>query len=125
MSLAKPNIIDALGVDEATGRVILLIRHEEPWDGSDEQLYQLQEKLNAYLSFALDGEMEEASPDFAGRAVMLVIDSTEQPDPRTMHLLAHVRQQIAFQDIPLELRVRNAAEKAGGCGSADCGCKGH
>ena len=121
MSLAQANIIDALGIDEATGRVILVIRHDEPWDGSDAQLYQLQEKLNAYLSFALDGEMEEASPDFAGRAVGLVIDSVFPPDARTLHLLAHVRQQIAFQDILLDVRAR----KAEGCGSAECGCHEH
>jgi hypothetical protein len=117
MSLEQANVIDAMGIDEASGRVVLVIRHEEAWDGSDRQLFLLQEKLNAYLSFALDGEMAEAYPDFTGRPMGLRIDSATPPDPRTLHLLGHVRQQIAFQDITLEL----GAEPASNCG-AGCGC---
>jgi hypothetical protein len=117
MSLERANVIDALGIDEPSGRVVLVIRHEAPWDGSDQQLFLLQEKLNAYLSFALDGEMADAYPHFAGRPVGLRIDSSTPPDPRTLHLLAHVRHQISFQDITLEL----GAEPASNCGPA-CGC---
>lgn len=117
MSLDQSNVIDALGIEEASGRVVLVIRHDAPWDGSDAQLFLLQEKLNAYLSFALDGEMAEAYPDFAARPLALRIDSASLPEPRTLHLLAHVRQQIAFQDITLEL----ATEPASNCG-AGCAC---
>ena len=106
MSLHPSNIIDALGIDEAAGRVILLIRHDAAWDGSDAQLYLLQEKLNAYLSFALDGEMADACPDFAHRPLGLRIETASSPDPRTLRLLAQVRRQIQFQDITLEVRVR-------------------
>ncbi len=38
-----------------------------PWDDSDLQLFQLQEKFNAYVSFLLDGEMAEAHPELAGK----------------------------------------------------------
>jgi hypothetical protein len=116
MSLEQSNVIDALGLDEAAGRVILVIRHDAPWEGSDRQLYLLQEKLNAYVSFALDGEMAEAFPDFAGRPVGLRVESAATPDARTLHLLAHVRRQIAFQDITLEVRVGQAPSCGPGCG---------
>jgi hypothetical protein len=119
MSLEKANIIDAIGIDAASGRVVMVIHHSEPWDGSAKQLYQLQEKLNAYLSFALDGEMADTNPDLANRPLALRIDTAAQPDPRTLHLLSHVRQQIAFQDITLDVRLRDAA--APGCGPA-CEC---
>jgi hypothetical protein len=106
VSLGQPNVIDALGIDEASGRVILIIRHDAPWEGSDAQLYQLQEKLNAYLSFALDGEMAEAYPDFANRPVGLRIETAAAPDARTLGMLAEVRRRISFQEITLEVRVR-------------------
>jgi hypothetical protein len=112
MSLEQVNVIDAMGIDEASGRVLLVIRHEEAWEGSDAQLFLLQEKLNAYLSFALDGEMAEACPDFAGRPLGLRIETATAPDARTQHLLAHVRRQVEFQEISLEVRVRQGA----GCG---------
>jgi hypothetical protein len=112
MSLDQSNVIDALGIEEASGRVLLVIRHDLPWDGSAAQLYLLQEKLNAYLSFALDGEMEGAYPDFAGRPLRLRVDCAAAPDPRTLHLLGHVRGQLQFQDIDLEVRVLQPGDPA-------------
>lgn len=128
MSIESANVIDALGVDEGSGRVVLVIRHEGVWDGSDAQLFLLQEKLNAYVSFALDGEMEAEYPDFAGRALGLRIDCAFPPDPRTLHLLGHVRRQLEFQDIGLEVRIWKsgeappAAEPGHDCGG---GCRCH
>jgi hypothetical protein len=125
MSLERTGVIDAMGVDVESGRVVLVIRHEGAWDASAKQLYLLQEKLNAYLSFALDGEMAEACPEFAGRALGLRIETGSAPDAGTLHLLAHVREQIAFQDITLEVRVvagaAQSADGARGCGEG-CGC---
>jgi hypothetical protein len=116
MSLEQANVIDALGIDETSGRVILVIRHDAPWAGTDAQLYLLQEKLNAYLSFALDGEMAEAHPDFAQRPLGLRIETAAKPDPRTLRLLSHVRRQVEFQDITLEIRVRQPSDCGSGCG---------
>jgi hypothetical protein len=127
VSLDQANIIDALGIEEASGRVLLVIRHDAPWDGSAGQLYLLQEKLNAYLSFALDGEMAGAYPDFTRSPIGLRIDCATPPDPATRHLLGHVRRQLQFQDIGLEVRVAQPAEMAQepgpehGCGGG-CGC---
>jgi len=128
MSLERSDVIDALGIDEGSARVILVIRHEAAWDGSDGQLYLLQEKLNAYISFALDGEMAAAYPDFAQRAVGLRIDCASAPDDRTLHLLGHVRRQLEFQDIGVEVRVLKAGEAPVPAGTADkcgggCGCR--
>ncbi len=124
MSLERANVIDALGIEESSGRVILVIRQDMPWEGSAAQLYLLQEKLNAYLSFALDGEMAGAYPDFAERPIGLRIDCATPPDAPTLHLLGHVRRQLEFQDIGLEIRVAQAAPTAPehGCGGG-CGCQ--
>ena len=128
MSLEHSNMIDALGIDESSGRVVLVIRHDEAWNGSARQLYLLQEKLNAYLSFALDGEMAAAYPHLMERPLGVRIDSPGEPDAGTAHLLGHVRRQLEFQDITLEVRLMEGLEKldpvrdAGhGCGGG-CGC---
>ncbi len=122
MSLERSNVIDALGIDETSGRVVLVIRHEAAWDGTEGQLYLLQEKLNAYLSFALDGEMAAEYPDFAGRALAVRIDCATAPDPRTLHLLGRVRRQLGFQEIELEVRVRQPGSGTASGGAAhECG----
>jgi hypothetical protein len=116
VSLEATNVVDALGIDDASGRVVLVIRHDGPWDGSDAQLYLLQEKINAYLSFALDGEMAEVNPEFIDHPVELRIQTTASPDSRTLGFLARVRQQVQFQDITLEVRVHQPSDCGPGCG---------
>ena len=106
MSLDQSNVIDALGIEEASGRVVLVIRHDAPWDGSDAQLFLLQEKLNAYLSFALDGEMAEAYPHAAAKSVRLRLKCASEPDARTLRFIDVIRKQIAYQHIPFEIAVK-------------------
>ncbi|MGO8134287.1 DUF6572 domain-containing protein, partial [Rhizobium ruizarguesonis] len=57
MALDETNVIDAIGVDKATGELVLTITDHLEWKGSDsEHLLLLQEKLNTYLGFVESGE---------------------------------------------------------------------
>lgn len=124
MPLEHTDRIDALYFDENAGVVMLLLTEPRPWDGTDGQRFLLQEKLNAYLSFALDGEMAEAYPQFAGKTLRLQLDCLEMPDERTVGFLAMVREQIAWQNIALEVRVTDRfLENAGVACGHGCGCK--
>ena len=111
------HVIDLIADDTKSGEVTLIMLEERPWDGSELRLFQLQEKINAYLSFALDGEMAEAYPQFADRKLRLQLDCVGMPDSSVVQFLSMVREQIAFQGINLEVRVMGE----GGCGP-DCGC---
>jgi hypothetical protein len=114
------HVIDLIADDSNTGEVTLIMLEQRPWDGSELRLFQLQEKINAYLSFALDGEMIEAYPQFTNRKLRLQLDCVGMPGNDVVGFLSMVRDQIAFQGINLEVRVMGE----GGCG-ADCGCHGH
>ena len=113
------HVIDIISHDAKTGVVTLIMVEPRPWDGSEQRLFQLQEKINAYLSFVLDGEMEEAYPQFAGQKVCLQLDCVGMPDSDVVGFLNTVREQIAFQGIDFQVRVKDE----GGCGSG-CGCAG-
>src|SRR5271154_5880692 len=93
------NVIDVVAHDPATDEVALIMIETRPWDGSDPRIFQLQEKINAYLSFALDGEMAEEQPDLAGKPLRLQLDTVTPVDPRTMDFIAIVREQIGYQEI--------------------------
>jgi hypothetical protein len=97
--------IDVIAQDPQTGVVVLVMREPRPWDGGERQLFELQEKINAYLSFALDGEMAAAYPQFAGKPVRLRLDCAQPPSPRAGQLIAAVRRQVAFQEIAFDVRV--------------------
>jgi hypothetical protein len=91
-----------------------------PWDGSDIRLHELQEKFNAYVSFLLDGEMTDAHPDFAGKPARIELRSAQMPDEKAIALLGAIHDQLALQEIRMEVIVANG----GDCGSS-CTCHGH
>jgi hypothetical protein len=121
MALEHTNVIDLLAHDPETDQVALVIVEKRPWDGSDLQLFQFQEKLNTYLSFALDGEMAEAYPQFAQKRIRLQLECLENPDARLMKFIEVVREQISFQGIDFALKVSLKAGESCGTG---CGCHG-
>ncbi len=86
------------------------------WDHSDLQLFQLQEKFNAYVSFALDGELSETYPALCGKALRLRLECAEAPNETVRTLLVMIREQIAFQGIDVEVVVTG-----GNCGP-NCAC---
>jgi hypothetical protein len=116
VGVANPAVIDLFGVDGKTDEVVLAMNEKRPWDGSDERLHELQEKFNAYVSFLLDGEMIAAHPELAGRQTRIELRCDHMPDERALGLLNLIHDQIALQDIKMEVVV---AQK--GCGDG-CTC---
>ena len=102
------NVIDAIVHDARTDEVTLTMVERRPWDGSDAQMFQLQEKFNAYVSFALDGEMAEAYPGLVGKRLRLRLECATYPDEEAVHLLSMMREQLAFQNIDVEVVVTSA-----------------
>ncbi len=122
MALQNPHFIDLLSEDPTTGEVILGMLEPRPWDGSDQRIFELQEKVNAYLSFALDGEMEEQFPAFRDRRLRLQLESAEPPDAKAEYYIGIIREQIGFQGIGFVTRVvPEMAEEGCTCGNGGCG----
>lgn len=126
MALQHAHLIDLIAQDPASNEIVLGMTEPRPWDGSDRRIYELQEKVNAYLSFALDGEMAENFPQFATKTVRLQLDCVEEPDAKTQHFIGIVREQIGFQGIEFSVRVVPdlAAEAEGASCGSGCGCHG-
>jgi len=106
----RTGVIDVIAHDPKTGEVVLVMNEPNEWDGSHEQLLGLQERFNAYVSFLLDGEIAEAHPELAGKATRIELRCAHMPDARALELLGLIYDQLAFQDIQLEVVVRNEAE---------------
>src|SRR5262249_252457 len=100
-------IVDIIAEDTKTGEAVLVMNELNEWDGCDEQLLALQERFNAYVSFLLDGEMAEAHPELAGKPARIELRCAQLPDARALELLALIHDQLAFQQIKLEVVVTN------------------
>jgi hypothetical protein len=105
----RTSVIDVIAHDRKTGEVVLVMNEPNEWDNSDEQLLSLQERFNTYVSFLLDGEMAEAHPEFAGKPARIELRCVHMPDVRALELLGHIYDQLAFQEIRLEVVVRETA----------------
>ncbi len=93
--------------DTKTGEVVLVMNEPEPWEDSDKRLLALQERFNAYVSFLLDGQMAEAHPELAGKPARIELRCAQMPDARALDLLGMIHDQLAFQEIKMEVVVRD------------------
>jgi len=103
----RTGIIDAIAQDAKTGEVVLVMNQPDEWNASDEQLLALQERFNAYVSFLLDGEMATDHTHLAGKPARIEVRCAHMPDARALELLALIYDQLAFQEIKLEVVVRD------------------
>jgi hypothetical protein len=101
--LENPGVLDALAHDARTDKLVLAIYETRPWLSKETQLFQLQEKLNAYLSFVLDGELNDSYPEFARKAVEIQLRTVHELDEKALAFVRLVREQIALQGIALEI----------------------
>ena len=119
--LEHPGVLDAFAHDSRADRLVLAMYEDRPWLGEDVQLFQFQEKLNAYVSFVLDGELNEAYPELAGKGVEIQLRTVHEPDAKAFDLIRRVREQLDLQRITFE--VIWIDEEKSGCGDPGCGCR--
>lgn len=83
----------SLAADESA--VELHIVADGAWTGSDEQIRSLQEKVQTYVGYAVDGQLVAAYPECASMPWRIVIQCRSGgPDPRTADVLARTRQPV-------------------------------
>jgi hypothetical protein len=103
----RVGVIDVIAHDTKTGEVVLVMNEPDEWDGSDTRLLALQDRFNAYVSFLLDGEMVSEHPELASKPARIEVRCAHVPDPRAIELLGMIHDQLAFQEIKMEVIVKD------------------
>lgn len=120
--LERTGTLDAFAHDTKKDILVLAMFELRPWDLGELQLFQLQEKLNAYLSFILDGEMEELFPHLKGKPVRIELRTLHEPSERALDFMKRAQSQLAHQQISIETVI--IEEQLDGCrcnhGGAEC-----
>ena len=101
--------------DTKMDEVVLVMNEADAWDGSDARLIALQERFNAYVSFFLDGEMAETHPELVGKPARIEVRCAHVPDARAVELLGMIHDQLAFQEIKMEVVVAEQASRETDC----------
>jgi hypothetical protein len=108
-NLDRTSLIDVIAHDPKTDEAVLVMNEPNEWHGSNEQLLGLQERFNAYVSFLLDGEMAEMHPELTGKPARIELRCAHMPDPGALELLGLIHDQLAFQEIKLEVVIKKAS----------------
>ncbi len=69
MTIRKTDVVDWLGLEKGTGRVVLAVIDDEDWTNEHEHLHLLENKLNTYLAFIESGQVYERLAEDLGREV--------------------------------------------------------
>ena len=117
--LEHAGVLDAFAWDSNRNTLVLVMFETRPWDGGEPQLLQLQDKLNAYASFILDGEMTESFPQYQNAPVEIHLRTRHEPDPAVSRHLAQARSQLALQKIGLEIFLIEQPHSTCGCNHSD------
>jgi hypothetical protein len=103
MSIEQVDTIDFIGVDKATGRVILTISDHLDWTDSNHHLRKLQDKLNYYLRFCESGELFESYPKARGKDIVFSIVAKYHFPTECREFLAKSKVAVEQAGFALEL----------------------
>ena len=108
-STNRVGVVDMIAHDPKKDEAVLVMNESQPWDGSDERLFHLQERFNAYVSFLLDGEFAEWDPKLARKRARIEVRCEHMPDARALDLLGQIHDRLAHQEIKLEVVVKGVS----------------
>jgi hypothetical protein len=92
--LLDPQKVDVVSI-ASDGTVELGLVQSHPWTGSEAQLQSFQQKVQTYVSYAVDGGMVSAYPETRGLPWRLVVHSQNGPlDPNTEHVIAVLAERL-------------------------------
>ena len=109
MTVEQAKIIDLISLDESESVVLTITDHLE-WS-TDDHLFHLQEKVNAYLAFIESGELLDEYPKATGKQVRIEVVCKFRPDDRAIHFLSHFRKIVGSAGFGFACRTLNYGVK--------------
>lgn len=107
----NPALVDLITVDPASGAVVLVMVERRPWGSTPKQLRQIEEKINRYLGYALDGFLVEQYPAYAGKRVQLRLDCAEPPHGEAVGFVAAAERAIRAEGLDFAVVVTADARR--------------
>ena len=76
----NPRVVDLIRPDKAAGHVALMMFEPRDWAHGHVQLQQLEEKIDRYLSYVLDGFFFKQYPQYAQTRVRFELHCLHEPE---------------------------------------------
>lgn len=102
IGISHPSVLDLVTQSDSQIRLILI----EERALSNEDAPALQEKLNNYLGYALDGELLKNYPESKDKQVLLRPEFNAPPDPFITEFIHRYREAIAQYKVQMEFVIQ-------------------
>jgi hypothetical protein len=101
----NPKVVDLITVDAASGAVVLAMYERRAWGTSPLQLRQIEEKINRYMGYVLDGFLAEHHPEYQGKKVQIRLDCAEAPHGEAVAFVRAAGQAMADHGLEMIVNV--------------------
>jgi len=101
----NPMLLDLISVDPATDKVVLTMIERRAWGASERQFQQIEEKINRYLGYVLDGFLAEQHPEHEGKRVEIRLQCAEPPHGEAVRFVAAATQSVQAEGIDFVVAV--------------------
>ena len=101
----NPKMVDLISVEPESQKVIMAMFERRPWGAVPEQFGQIEEKINRYLGYVLDGFLTQQYPHYEGRPVIIRLDCAEAPHGEAARFVAAAAHAIASHGLELAVNV--------------------
>ena len=101
----NPMLLDLITLDPVADKVVLAMFEQRPWGGSAQQFAQIEEKINRYLGYVLDGFMVKQYPQYQGKGVIIRLDCAEAPHGDAVAFVKAATHSIAAHGMELVVNV--------------------
>ena len=105
----NPRVIDLVTENPETGEVVLLMLEARPWADEEvqrnDQLKQIEDKFNAYLSYVLGGWLAKDYPQYADKKVSIQLDCASPPQAEQQAFLSAMRNFAESEGLRFALQV--------------------
>jgi hypothetical protein len=102
--LENSTTIDFIG-KTADGTITLVMFEPRPWGSDSDQLNQLNDKLNLYAEYVLDGELLERFPSSPDERVEIQLACAETPPPHVQRVIDRASVYLSNYNVGITTRV--------------------
>lgn len=108
--IENPAIIDLITLDAERDEVVLVLIERRPWGLGQAQREQLNDKLNSYFTYVLDGHLLDQYPQYLGKPVRLQLDCVEEPEGEEEGMLREAARVAREEGLSFVIRLVKAEE---------------
>ena len=98
-------IIDLIEIDPSSELVVLAMIERRAWGADPRQFQQIEEKINRYLGYALEGHLVAHYPQYLDKRVAIRLDCAEAPTGEALRFVDAAEHAMSAHGVAFVVNV--------------------